>query len=144
MSQSFLNSGTLVILCLFLTMGPQFYSLIQAIIRKMQIFKCLIQAIIQKMQIFKCLIQAIIQKMQIFKCFMSFCSHWPSILQFFDNSGSAHRSFADPYGEIIDMQRKPCENSSLAKNPPKNTTAYIVQQSNCRWHCEPTFFLGWA
>jgi hypothetical protein len=29
----------------------------------------------------------------------------------------------------------------LAKNPPKYTTAYIVQQSNCRWHCEPTFFL---
>jgi hypothetical protein len=26
MSQSFLNSGTLVILCLFATMGPQFYS----------------------------------------------------------------------------------------------------------------------
>ncbi len=42
MSQIFLNSGTLVILCLFATMGPQFHSLIQAIIRKMQIFKCLI------------------------------------------------------------------------------------------------------
>ena len=42
MSQIFLNNGTLVILCLFATMGPQFYSLIQAIIRKMQIFKCLI------------------------------------------------------------------------------------------------------
>ena len=44
MSQSFLNSGTLVILCLFATMGPQFYtlSLIKAIIRKTQIFKCLI------------------------------------------------------------------------------------------------------
>jgi hypothetical protein len=26
MSQSFLNSGTLVILCLFATMGPQFFS----------------------------------------------------------------------------------------------------------------------
>ena len=51
MSQIFLNSGTLVILCLFATMGPQFYSLIQAIIRKMQIFKCLIQAIIRKMLI---------------------------------------------------------------------------------------------
>ncbi len=24
----------------------------------------------------------------------------------------------------------------LAKNPPKYTTVYIVQQSNCRWHCE--------
>ncbi len=35
MSQIFLHSGTLVILCLFATMGPQFHSLIQAIIRKM-------------------------------------------------------------------------------------------------------------
>ena len=42
------------------------------------------------------------------------------------------------------LMRKPREDSSLAKNPPKYTTAYIVQQSNCRWHCEPTFFLGWA
>ena len=80
MSQIFLNSGTLVILCLFATMGPQFYSLIQAIIRKMQIFKCLIQAIIRKMQIVKCFIQEIIRKMQIFKCFMSFCNHGLSIL----------------------------------------------------------------
>jgi hypothetical protein len=37
MSQIFLISGTLVILCLIATMGPQFYSLIQAIIRKMQL-----------------------------------------------------------------------------------------------------------
>jgi hypothetical protein len=66
MSQIFLNSRTLVILCRFATMGPPFYSLIQAIIRKMQIFKCLIQAIIRKMQIFK--------------CFMSFCNHGLSIL----------------------------------------------------------------
>ena len=80
MSQIFLNSGTLVILCLFATMGPQFYSLIQAIIRKMQIFKCLIQTILRKMQIFKCLTQEIIRKMQIFKCFMSFCNHGLSIL----------------------------------------------------------------
>ena len=42
------------------------------------------------------------------------------------------------------LMRKPREDSSLGKNPPKYTTAYIVQQSNCRWHCEPTFFLGWA
>jgi hypothetical protein len=28
----------------------------------------------------------------------------------------------------------------LAKNLPKYTTAYIVQQRNCRWHCEPTCF----
>jgi hypothetical protein len=33
---------------------------------------------------------------------------------------------------------------SLAKNPPKYTTAYKVQQRNCRWHCEPTFFIGRA
>ncbi len=39
-------------------------------------------------------------------------------------------------GKINDLQRKPRENSSLAKNPPKYTTAHIVQQSNCRWHCE--------
>ena len=31
-----------------------------------------------------------------------------------------------------------------AKNSLRGTTAYIAQQSNCRWHCEPTFFLGWA
>ena len=42
------------------------------------------------------------------------------------------------------LMRKPREDSSLGKNPPKYTTAYIVQQSNCRWHCEPTFFLRWA
>jgi hypothetical protein len=35
--------------------------------------------------------------------------------------------------------RKTRENPSLAKNPPKYTTAYIVQQSNCRWHCERLF-----
>jgi hypothetical protein len=73
---NFLNNGTLVILCLFATIGPQFYNLIQAIIRK----KCLIQAIIRKMQSFKCFIQEIIRKMQIFKCFMSFCNHGLSIL----------------------------------------------------------------
>ncbi len=38
----------------------------------------------------------------------------------------------------------PAKYPSLAKNPPKYTTAYKVQQRNCRWHCEPTFFLGWA
>jgi len=40
------------------------------------------------------------------------------------------------------LMRKPREDSSLGKNPPKYTTAYKVQQSNCRWHCEPTFFFG--
>jgi hypothetical protein len=34
---------------------------------------------------------------------------------------------ADPYGVVNDVQRKPRENASLAKNPPKYTTAYIVQ-----------------
>ncbi len=29
-------------------------------------------------------------------------------------------------GKINDLQRKPRKNSSLAKNPPKYTTAYIV------------------
>ncbi len=42
------------------------------------------------------------------------------------------------------IYRKPRENSSLAKNPPKYSTAYIVQQSNCRWHCEPTCFSSLA
>ena len=41
-------------------------------------------------------------------------------------------------------RENPAKYPSLAKNPPKYTTAYIVQQSNYRWHCEPTFFLGWA
>ncbi len=52
----------------------------------------------------------------------------------------SHRSFADPYGVVNDMQRKPREMSQFGKNPPKNTIAYIVRQSNCRWHCEPTCF----
>jgi hypothetical protein len=37
-----------------------------------------------------------------------------------------HRSCADPYGSIKYLYRKPRENSSLAKNPSKYTTAYIV------------------
>ena len=93
MSQIFLNSGTLVILCLFATMGPQFYSLIQAIIRKMQIFKCLIQGIIRKMQIFKCFIQEIIRKMKIFKCFMSFCNHGLLILYFNPSNNTKNADF---------------------------------------------------
>ncbi len=35
----------------------------------------------------------------------------------------------------------PAKYHSLAKNLPKYTTAYTVQQSNCRWLCDPTFFL---
>ncbi len=34
----------------------------------------------------------------------------------------------------------PAKYPRLSKNPPKYTTAYIVQQSNCRWHGEPTCF----
>ncbi len=34
--------------------------------------------------------------------------------------------------------------SQFAKNPPKYTTAYLVQQSNCRWLCEPTCFSSLA
>ncbi len=45
-------------------------------------------------------------------------------------------------GKINDKKRKPREMFQFGKNPPKYTTAYIVQQSNCRWHCEPTFFFG--
>ncbi len=41
-------------------------------------------------------------------------------------------------------RENPAKCPSLPKNPPKYATAYIVQQSNCRWHCEPTFFLRWA
>jgi hypothetical protein len=55
-----------------------------------------------------------------------------------------HRILADPYCDIVDTERKPRENSILGKNPLKYTTANKVQQSNCRWHCEPTFFLRWA
>ncbi|MFN9901330.1 MAG: hypothetical protein ACK55Z_21625, partial [bacterium] len=64
----------------------------------------------------------------------------PSTISPKNRISPVRRSFADPYGEINDVQRKPRENSSLGKNPQKYTTAYIVQQSNCRWHCEPTCF----
>ncbi len=43
--------------------------------------------------------------------------------------------------ELLMINREnPAKCPSLAKNPPKYTTAYIVQQSNRRWHCEPTCF----
>jgi hypothetical protein len=98
------------------------------------------------MEIFKCLIQAIIQKMQIFKCFMSFCNHGPSILQFSPGNNTKKQIFKCLIQAIIRKMQilNPAKYPSLAKNPPKYTTAYIVQQRNCRWHCEPTFFLGWA
>ncbi len=58
----------------------------------------------------------------------------------------SHCSFADPYGVSNDIQysENPSKCPSLAKNPPKYTTAYLVQQSNCRWHCEPTCFSSLA
>ena len=45
---------------------------------------------------------------------------------------------------LMMFRENPAKCPSLAKNLPKNTIAYIVQQSNCRWHCEPAFFLRWA
>ncbi len=51
---------------------------------------------------------------------MSYTQHPKNILS------PVHRSFDDPYGKINDVQRKPRENSSLVKYPPKYTTAYIV------------------
>jgi hypothetical protein len=53
---------------------------------------------------------------------------------------------AEPFGEINDMYHieKTPRKFQFEENPPKYTTAYLVQQSNCRWHCEPTFFLRWA
>ncbi len=41
---------------------------------------------------------------------------------------------------IMICGENPAKYPSLAKYPPKYTTAYIFQQSNCRWHCEPTCF----
>jgi hypothetical protein len=52
-----------------------------------------------------------------------------------------HHSCADPYGKLMIYRKKPAKYPSLAKNPPKYTTTYIVQQSNCRWHCERSCFL---
>jgi hypothetical protein len=64
--------------------------------------------------------------------FMSFCNHGPSILWF------------NPGNNTKNADLNPAKYPSLTKNPPKYTTAYIVQWSNCRWHCEPTFFSGLA
>ncbi len=50
----------------------------------------------------------------------------------------------NPGNNTKNADLNPAKYPSLAKNPPKFTTAYIVQQRNCRWHCEPTFYLGWA
>ncbi len=45
----------------------------------------------------------------------------------------------NPGNNTKNADLNPAKYPSLAKNPPKYTTAYIVQQRNCRWHCEPTF-----
>ncbi len=34
--------------------------------------------------------------------------------------------------------------SQFGQKSAKVFHCHIVQQSNCRWHCEPTFSLGWA
>jgi hypothetical protein len=41
---------------------------------------------------------------------------------------------------IMIYSENPTKCPSLGKNPPKYTTACIVKQSNCRWHCEYTCF----
>jgi hypothetical protein len=47
----------------------------------------------------------------------------------------------NPGNNTKNADLNPAKYPSSAKNPPKYTTAYTVQQRNCRWHCEPTFFL---
>jgi hypothetical protein len=49
---------------------------------------------------------------------------------------------ASLYLPANNIWKNPAKYPSLSKNPPKYTTAYIVQQSNCRWLCEPTFYFG--
>ncbi len=51
-----------------------------------------------------------------------------------------HRIFADPHGKIMVLRKNPAKIPVWQKNPLKHTTAYIVLQSNCRWHCDPSFF----
>ena len=67
---------------------------------------------------------------------MYFCNQTPTILHFL--------FFYSFIVLIMICRENPAKCHSLAKNPPKYSTAYTVQQSNCRWHCEPTFFLCWA
>ena len=47
----------------------------------------------------------------------SVISHWTAEAKQYNVP--CYRSFADPSDEISDIQRKPRENSSLAKNPPR-------------------------
>ncbi len=43
---------------------------------------------------------------------------------------------------LLIYRENPAKCPSLAKNPPKYTTAYIVQLSNRRWRCERSCFIG--
>ena len=53
----------------------------------------------------------------------------------------APHSCSDPTSDINDTYvEKTPRSPSLGKNPPRHTTVYIVQQSNCRWHCERSCF----
>jgi hypothetical protein len=68
--------------------------------------------------------------------FMSLCDQLPSILSLY----SFFSSFFYCFNNDMCSRENPAKYPSLAKNPPKYTTAYIVQQSNCRWHGKPTCF----
>jgi hypothetical protein len=51
-------------------------------------------------------------------------------------------SFSDLPTKLM-IYRETLQNIPLWQTyPQKYTKAYLVQQSNCRWHCEPTFFFG--
>jgi hypothetical protein len=43
--------------------------------------------------------------------------------------------------KLMLYRENPAKFPSLAKNPPKYTAAYIVQQSNCRWHVWTFMFI---
>jgi hypothetical protein len=70
-------------------------------------------------------------------------SHWTSEAKKY--KAPCPHSCADPTSDKNDTNvEKTPQNVPVAKNPPKYTTACKVKQSNCRWHCKPTFFLGYA
>ena len=82
----------------------------------------------------KKIISQIFKNQRCIGIFMSLCDQSP---QFY------HFMFYFFYFFIVLIMicgENPAKYPSLAKNPPKYTTAYIVQQSNCRWHCEPNVF----
>ncbi len=57
-----------------------------------------------------------------------------------------HCSFADPSDEINDLQRNPREISQFGIKSAKvyHCLHTVVQQSNCRWHCERSCFSSLA